>query len=96
MFGAGFLISADHPVARAAAAAVGRREDPSTPAALRPWQFATDGGWSCTVHGIPTIGFAPGEESYAHTNRERLDLEEARWSLERYPGLIVAVQEALR
>jgi hypothetical protein len=65
------------------------------PRTLLSTKCATDGGWTCGVHGIPTIGFAPGEERYAHTNRERLDLEEARWSLERYPELVLAVQGAL-
>ena len=76
-------------------AAVGTVSDPSTAADVRPWQFATDGGWTCGVHGIPTVGFAPGEERYAHTNTERLELESARWGLERYPDLIRAVQAAL-
>lgn len=90
----GFLMDADHPMILAAAAAVGKR-DGSGPATIRPWQFATDGGWSCGVHGIPTVGFAPGEERYAHTNRERLDVEEARWGFEQYPKLIAAAQQAL-
>jgi hypothetical protein len=47
------------------------------------------------VHRIPTVGFAPGEERFAHTNRERLDLTEARWAFERYPELILRVQGAL-
>ena len=72
----GYLMQPDHPVVVAATKAAGRM-DGSGPARARPWQFATDGGWSCGVHGIPTIGFAPGEERYAHTNRERLDLAEA-------------------
>jgi putative selenium metabolism hydrolase len=92
----GFLVDADLPMVQAAAAAVGQRDDPSSPATIRPWLFATDGGWSSGVFGIPTIGFAPGEERYAHTNRERLNVEEARWAFERYPHLIVAVQEASR
>ena len=79
----------------AAAGAVGRRGAPDTAARCRPWTFATDGGWTCGVFGIPTIGFAPGEERYAHTNRERLDVEEARWAFSRYPSLILAVQEAV-
>ncbi len=91
----GFLLDADHPVVRAAATAVGRRDDASTAACVRPWRFATDGGWSCGVHGIPTIGFAPGEERFAHTNRERLDIEEARWAFERHPTMIAAMQRAL-
>jgi putative selenium metabolism hydrolase len=90
----GYLIPAGHPVVVAAARAAGRR-DGGGPARVRPWQFATDGGWSCGVHGIPTIGFAPGEERYAHTNRERLDVAEARWAYDRYPGVIAAVQAAL-
>jgi acetylornithine deacetylase/succinyl-diaminopimelate desuccinylase-like protein len=85
----------DHPVVVAAAAAAGRRADRGA-ASVRPWQFATDGGWSCGIHGIPTVGFAPGEERYAHTNRERLDLDEARWAYERYPDVIAAVQGAVR
>ncbi|NJD17923.1 MAG: M20/M25/M40 family metallo-hydrolase [Gemmatimonadetes bacterium] len=91
----GFLMSDDDPVVRAAASAVGRRGDPSSPASVRPWTFATDGGWSRGAFGIPTVGFAPGEERYAHTNRERLDVEEARWAFGRYPELIFALQRTL-
>lgn len=94
LFTPGFVMDSDDPVVRAAAQAVGQR-DGDGPATVRPWAFATDGGWSCGVHGIPTVGFAPGEERYAHTNRERLDLDEARWTFERYPLLIDAVHEAL-
>ena len=94
MFSPGFMVDADHAVVRAATEAVGRRVGEG-PATARPWTFATDGGWSCGVHGIPTIGFAPGEERFAHTNTERLDVDEARWALSRYPELILAVQQAV-
>lgn len=90
----GFLMDPADPVVEAAARAVGRRDDAGRPATVRPWTFATDGGWSRGVHGIPTVGFAPGEERFAHTNRERLDVEEARWAFERYPHLVAAVQSA--
>ena len=85
----GFLVSAESPLIRAVAAAAGRRNGEG-PATARPWTFATDGGWSCGVNGIPTFGFAPGEERFAHTNRERLDLDEARWAFGRYPDIILA------
>jgi acetylornithine deacetylase/succinyl-diaminopimelate desuccinylase-like protein len=94
LFTPGFLMDEEDPVILAAARAVGRREGDG-PAQVRPWTFATDGGWSSGVYGIPTLGFAPGEERYAHTNRERLDLDEARWAFSRYPELILAVQGAL-
>ncbi len=90
----GFLMDPRHPIVVAAARAVGRRDGNGAPARVRPWVFATDGGWTCGVRGIPTIGFAPGEERYAHTNIERLDLEEAHWGYGRYLELIGAVQGA--
>jgi len=90
----GFLMPSDHPVIVAAARAVGKRGGEG-PASVRPWTFATDGGWSSGVFGIPTLGFAPGEERFAHTNRERLDVEEARWAFHRHGELILAVQAAL-
>ncbi len=95
LFTPGFLMNPLDPVVVAAAAAVGRREAPDEPAAVRPWTFATDGGWSRGIFGIPTVGFAPGEERFAHTNRERLDVEEAEWAFARYPDLILALQDAL-
>lgn len=95
LFTPGFLMDAADPVILAAAEAVGRR-DGAGPADVRPWTFATDGGWSHGVFGIPTLGFAPGEERHAHTNTERLDLAEAEWAFSRHPDLILAVQAALR
>ena len=90
----GFLMSPDDPVVAAAARAVGTRGGGGAPARVRPWTFATDGGWTCGVRSIPTIGFAPGEERHAHTNTERLALDEARWGYGRYLELIPAVQKA--
>ena len=91
----GFLMSPDDPIVTAAARAAGTRNGSGGPARVRPWTFATDGGWTCGVRGIPTIGFAPGEERYAHTNTERLALDEARWGYGRYLELVPAVQGAV-
>ncbi len=93
LFTPGFLMEAEDPLVVAAAEAVGRR-DGRGPARVRPWTFATDGGWSQGVFGVPTVGFAPGEERFAHTNRERLDVEEARWAFSCHPQLILALQAA--
>ena len=94
IFSPGFLMDRDHPVVTAAAEAVGPRNGQGGAAQVRPWTFATDGGWTCGVRGIPTIGFAPGEERHAHTNTERLSLEEAEWGYARYLELVPAVAEA--
>lgn len=93
LFTPGFLLAPTHPVAHAAAAVI--REKTGREPRLRPWTFATDGGHSCGVNGIPTIGFAPGEERYAHTDTERLDLADARVAFDAYPALIAAVQSSL-
>jgi putative selenium metabolism hydrolase len=92
LFTYGFLIEQDHPVVEAAASAI-RAATGQTPT-IRPWTFATDGGQTCGAHGIPTIGYAPGEERFAHTNRERLELSSARIVYQNYPALISAVQQA--
>ena len=94
LFTPGFLMPEDHPVIVAAATSVGRRGGAGT-ARVRPWTFATDGGWSRGVHGIPTLGFAPGEERHAHTNTERLAVDEAEWAFGRYPPLVRAVMETV-
>ncbi|HYH82507.1 MAG TPA: M20/M25/M40 family metallo-hydrolase [Longimicrobium sp.] len=91
-FTPGFLMDDDHPVVRAASAAL-RQALGATPA-VRPWKFGTDGGHTCGTHGVPTIGFAPGSEALAHTNRERLELAGARAAFDAYPALIRAVQQA--
>jgi len=94
LFTPGFLMDADDPVILAAAQAVGKREGNGA-AEIRPWMFATDGGWSSGVFGIPTLGFAPGEERFAHTNRERWELDEARWAYSKHSDLILGVQRVL-
>jgi succinyl-diaminopimelate desuccinylase len=93
LFTPGFLLAEDHAVVRAAAASVAQSLGKAP--AVRPWTFATDGGHTCGVHGIPTVGFAPGEERYAHTNRERLELRSAEAAYEAYPALIEAVRGAV-
>lgn len=90
----GFLVDSDHPAVVAASRTVGTRNGGGA-ARIRPWTFATDGGWTCGVYGIPSFGFAPGQERYAHTNTERLNLAEAEWAFGKYQELIPAVQEVL-
>jgi len=93
MYTPGFLMPQDHTVVTTAVDTIARRT--GRVPQLRPWTFATDGGHSYGVHGIPTIGFAPGEERFAHTNRERLELASARVAYEAYPHLLRAVQAQL-
>ena len=93
-FTPGFLMDPNDPLVQVAASAVGK-QGKEGPADVRPWAFATDGGWTKGVFGIPTLGFAPGKEHFAHTNTERLDIEDARWSFHKYPDLVLALQNYL-
>ena len=92
-FTPGYLLADDHPVVQAAAEAL--RAATGREPAVSQWRFGTDGGHTCGTHGVPTIGFAPGNEALAHTSRERLELAPARLAFEAYPALIRAVQAAL-
>lgn len=93
LHGGGFLIDPEHPVPAAAAAAVERAT--GVRPAVRPWTFATDGRYTGGERDIPTIGYAPGEERHAHTNTERLALDQAETAYGAYPELIRAVFRAL-
>jgi len=74
----GFETPADDPLVRAAqaslAAALGR------PVEVDVWTFATDGGHLAHA-GIKTIGFAPGEERFAHTIHDQVSLAKMREAL---------------
>jgi len=89
----GFLLAESHPVVEAAVEAIATATG-HVPA-VRPWTFGTDGGYPCGVYGIPTIGYAPGNESCSHTNRERLDLKSAQITYDVYPALVRQLQRAL-
>lgn len=88
----GFLLSQDDFIVQAAVGAV--HAATGRVPSVRPWSFGTDGSYSCGVYGIPTIGYAPGDETMAHTNRERLYLVSAQPVYDAYPSLIRKLQKA--
>jgi putative selenium metabolism hydrolase len=60
----GFSMDQEHSLVKAAVASVSR-VTARAPAVYR-WNFATDGGWTNGILGIPTIGFSPSEDHLAH------------------------------
>ena len=44
--------------------------------ALGTWDFSTNGTYWAGKAGIPSIGFGPGDEDFAHTNLEQVPLDE--------------------
>ena len=63
-----YLMQQEHPLVKEAQAAVS--DAISMQPKIQRWDFATDGGYSMGVLGIPTIGFSPCEEQLAHTPNE--------------------------
>jgi putative selenium metabolism hydrolase len=66
-------IEPDHPLVTTGAATFTSlfREE----ANIDKWTFSTNGVAICGKHGIPTIGFGPGHEIYAHAPNERTPID---------------------
>jgi len=66
-----FVLSADHPLLRAARRAL--TEALGRQPAVGTWRFATDGG-HLMADGVTTIGFGPGDPALVHNNRELIPI----------------------
>jgi putative selenium metabolism hydrolase len=56
---------------------------------LGRWDFSTDGVHTAGVAGIPTVGFGPGEERYAHAADERVRVQDLEAAARVYADLAV-------
>jgi putative selenium metabolism hydrolase len=77
----------DHPLVEAAARAV--RKALGYFPRIGQWAFSTDGVYTMGVAGIPTVGFGPGEERYAHTTEEQIRLDDVAAAARVYAQLAV-------
>ncbi len=69
-----WLLEEDHPIVQAGQATRRLLGWPEAPTGK--WDFSTNGTYWAGVAGIPTIGFGPGDEIYAHTVLDQVPLEE--------------------
>jgi len=69
-----WTLDPDHPLVRAGAASA--RDVTGREPAVSRWVFSTNGVASMGRLGIPTIGFGPGEERFAHVADERIPIED--------------------
>jgi succinyl-diaminopimelate desuccinylase len=74
----GYEVDADSPVVTTAAETLEAAFGRETPVGV--WQFSTDGG-HLNHFGIPTIGFSPCEEHFAHTIHDQVSLAKMREAL---------------
>ncbi len=77
-----WLLEDDHPLTRAGQQTIealwGERRE------LGTWDFSTNGTYWAGKAGIPSIGFGPGDEKFAHTNLEQVPLDEVVAAAEFY------------
>jgi len=86
-----FATAPDNPLAVAA-------ENVIAASTLKPanpdvWQFATDGG-HLALAGIPCVGFGPGDDRLAHTNQERISIDELKTAAATYGPLVCELAKA--
>jgi putative selenium metabolism hydrolase len=84
-----WLMEEDHPLVRAAIRASERATERRP--RLITWAFSTDGAYTQGRAGIPTIGFGPGEERFAHTSDEQIRLADVVRAAKVYAQLAVEV-----
>jgi acetylornithine deacetylase/succinyl-diaminopimelate desuccinylase-like protein len=65
------------------------------PADLGRWAFSTNGTYWMGKAGIPSIGFGPGDERYAHTTLDQVPLAEVTASGCFYSLLPLILQEMI-
>ena len=77
----------DHPLVQAAVRSV--REALGYRPRLGYWAFSTDGAYTAGLADIPTIGFGPGEERYAHTVDDQVRVNDVVDAVRVYARLAV-------
>jgi putative selenium metabolism hydrolase len=69
-----WALDRDHPLVQQVVKAV--RAELGYRPTVGKWAFSTDGVYTMGVAGIPTVGFGPGEEKYAHTADEQIRVDD--------------------
>lgn len=62
---------------------------------LRAYQFCTNAAYSAGQANVPTIGFGPSPEGYAHMVDEYIELEQLNAAAKGYQGIIESVLKAV-
>jgi putative selenium metabolism hydrolase len=77
-----WLLEDEHPLTQAGQSTIevlwGEKRE------LGTWDFSTNGTYWAGKAGIPSIGFGPGDEKFAHTSLEQVPLEEVVAATEFY------------
>ncbi len=84
-----WVMGEDHPLVQALCRSV--RETLGYRPRIGRWNFSTDGTYTAGVANIPTVGFGPGEEQYAHTQNEQVRLNDVVDAARVYARLAIEI-----
>jgi putative selenium metabolism hydrolase len=84
-----WALDQDHPLVQATARAV--RETLGYRPKIGQWAFSTDGVYTMGRANIPTVGFGPGEERFAHTVDDQIRLDDVVAAARVYARLAVEI-----
>jgi putative selenium metabolism hydrolase len=80
-----WLLAEDHPLVRNTHEVVDTVLDSDVE--IRKWTFSTSGNYTMGVAGVPTVGFGPSREEYAHAADERVRVENVVRACDVYAAL---------
>jgi putative selenium metabolism hydrolase len=82
-----WLLEEGHPLVQSTyeTAAAVLDSDPE----ITKWTFSTSGNYTMGVAGIPTIGFGPSWEKYAHAADEQVEMDNVMKACDVYAGLAI-------
>jgi len=89
-----WALKEDHPIVRAGQQAIQKLWAETRPTGK--WSFSTNGTYWAGKAGIPSIGFGPGDEEYAHTSMEQIPLKEVVAATEFYALFPAMLKEQLK
>jgi putative selenium metabolism hydrolase len=84
-----WALDQDHPLVKATSKAI--RETLGYRPKVGQWAFSTDGVYTMGRANIPTVGFGPGEERFAHTVDDQIRLDDVVAAARVYARLAVEV-----
>lgn len=89
-----WLLEEDHPAVRAAVSAA--RDALGEAPRVGHWGFSTNGIATCGLFGVPTVGFGPGNEIYAHSPDDQCPVAHLTAAARFYAGFPQAFLEVTR
>jgi putative selenium metabolism hydrolase len=84
-----WVVPEEHPLVQATVRSI--RQTLGYRPRLSRWSFSTDGAYTAGVANLPTVGFGPGEEQYAHTQDEQIRLNDVVDAARVYAQLAVEI-----